>query len=146
MYYLKKHGLKNVFGKPIDRFCLEPKREKNELRPKLLPPLRSDKEEKSYEKLLKLVDTNITIEYVSNFDKNNKKETKTYFIMSGFKKGIQMASGEFAQGQAVLQIFQFIKDKDCQRNKEQSDDDNGKIDSSHKVKRILYRELSNLNY
>lgn len=47
----------------------------------------AEKIEKQYEKALKLVDTKITTHHI---------EHQTYFVLTGFKKGIEMHSGEFA--------------------------------------------------
>ena len=77
----KQNGIKNVFGEPIAQFQRHLYRPKDAHRPPLLPPLKPEKEEKSYSKPMKLVDAKITTHHVGQ---------KTYFVLTGFKKGMQM--------------------------------------------------------
>ena len=45
------------------------------------------------EKNLELIDTRITTHHIKN---EKSKIIETFFVMSGFKKGMQMASGKYA--------------------------------------------------
>ena len=62
-------------------------KEKQENEPELLPQLSKDEKEQLYTKSLKLVDTKITTHHIGN---------NTFFVLTGFRKGMQMDSGDYA--------------------------------------------------
>ena len=75
---------------------------------------------------LDLIDTRITTHH---FEENGENK-KTLFVLTGFRKGMPLDNGHFAQGIPILQIFKLIE----------------KVDEDVCLKRIFYQELSNFDY
>ena len=87
LHQFKNHGIQNLFGDPINQWEDNLMKEKQSNETELLPPLSKKEKEEQYTRPLELVDTKITTHHVGN---------KTFFVLTGFKKGMQMESGNYA--------------------------------------------------
>ena len=87
----KAHGIKNIYGDPISEARVEILNPGDEGIP-AESPLKQTGDHLSSSQL-ELIDTKITTHHIKN---------QTFFVMTGFKKGIQMASGKYAQGPVII--------------------------------------------